>query len=302
MDAASQVGSPTEYVLLLPDKARRYLNETTIEMNSENDTAQKKRMAKEAHLFDEIDQALLQKIRKQNPNHLIDLRNELEEINQTSFTLDGTGTLACCLTFAALRYGPRIYQKMVPRRPSSYVLDPPPMKLPLRILATGLAVGKFGAEVYASLWVGRWVTERHLDEEQECLSGSYLYNKSPQGGRTFLSKLSYFPPATGKSIVATDFCPIVQDKLRNVRHAESYELGQLLMFAENCARRQAFERRMQHVNRRHSIDQTVNSSENDDEDDDEDLAVDHDGSFDSKVEDWAEDLVKDQEGPTNPDN
>ena len=267
-------------------------------MNSEDDAAHKKRMAKEAHLFDEVDQALLQKIRKENPNHLIDLRNELDELNQTSFTLNGTGTLACCLAFAALRYGPRVYQKMV-QRPSSYVLDPPPVKLPLRILATVLAVGKFGAEVYASLWVGRWVTERDLDEEQECLSGSYLYNKTPQGGRTFLSKLSYFPPATGKSIVATDLCPIVQDKLRNVRHAESYELGQLLMFAENCTRRQAFESRMQHENRRHGNDQ-MSSSDNDDED----LADNQEGFFDSKpqVEDWAEDLVTDQEEPTNPDD
>jgi hypothetical protein len=258
-------------------------------MNSNDDGALEKRMAKEAHLFEQVDQALLQQIRKENPNHLNQLRNELDAIDQTSFTLNGTGMLACCLTFATLRFGPRVYRRVV-QRSSGYVFDPPPRPLSLRILSTVLAVGKLGVEMWASLLVGQWVTEHGLDEEAECHAGSYLYNKTPQGGRTFLSKLSYFPPLTGRSNVATDFCPIVQDKLRNVREAESYELGQLLSFVENCSKRQAFERRMKYENRLQVRNDTSSSDHGGEE------LADNDGrvSVEEHFEDWAEELVTDQ--------
>ena len=204
-----------------------------------NDEATKKHKAEEAQLFSEIDQALLQKIREGQDYH--ELRSELDRLNQTSVTFNGTGALAFCALFATLRYAPRLYHKMY--RQQGYILDPPPQKIPQQILSKVLAVGKLGVDLYASMWVARWVSERDLDKVQECHAGSYLYNKSPEGGRIFLSKLPYFPPSVGRSIVANDFCPIVQDKLRNIRSAESYELRQLALFAENCAWRQELERR-----------------------------------------------------------
>ena len=205
-----------------------------------SDDAAKKHKVEENQLFNEIDQALLQKIREGQRHH--ELRSELDQLNQTSITFNGIGALAFCALFATLRYAPRLYHKMY--RQQGYILDPPPMKLPQQIISKTLAVGKLGVDLYASMWVARWVTERDYDKVQECHAGSYLYNKSPEGGRTFLSKLSYFPPSVGRSIVADDLCPIVQDKLRNVRSTESYELRQLAVFAENCVWRQELERRL----------------------------------------------------------
>jgi len=253
-----------------------------------HDDEAEERKTEEARIFSDLDQALLQKIRQENRQN--DLRIELEQVNQTSFTLNGTGTLASCLAFACLRYGPRLYQQM--KRPSSYVLDPPPLKLPLRVLAKVLAAGKLGVEVYAALWAGRWVTERDDYLKQECHAGSYIYNKSPEGGRQFLSKLSYFPPAVGQSIIATDLCPIVQDKLRNVRRVESYELEQFVLFAENCSRRQAVQIMMKRDSRQEGNydDATSSTSLSDDNLSEQDLIDDQ-----QEYDEWADDVSADQE-------